>query len=176
MKKILLLLLTITTLPLFAQSEKFTVSVSTDSILMDNYFEVSFKLENAQGSDFQAPKFEEFDVLSGPNMSSAFSMMNGTTTQSMTYTYLLRPRDIGNYFIQPATVKIGEKFLETPPVEILVVPNPDGIIQQQKREESMPSFGGFDLFDGSDFFNRDRREEARPAAPQKKKKRKTYKL
>lgn len=173
MKNIIILLLLFTAVNLRAQAEKFTVTVSTDSILMDNYFQVSFQLENAQGNDFQAPTFEAFEVVSGPNVSSSFSMVNGVTTQSVTYTFHLRPCDIGNYFIQPATVKVGENYLETAPIEVLVMPNPDGIIQQPKREENRRAFGGFDLFDSSDFLKKDKPQ---PAPQPKKKKRKTYKM
>lgn len=73
-------------------------------------------------------------------MSSSFSMINGEVTQSASYTYYLEPKDIGNYYIQPASIAVGEALLETDPLEILVVPNPEGIKQAQPREESMSNF------------------------------------
>lgn len=163
-----------------AQDGKFTVTVSTDSILMDNDFQVVFTLENIEGTDFEAPTFGDFQVVSGPNVSSSFSMMNGAVSQSMSYTYLLRPKDIGNYFIQPASVKTGDEYLETAPLEIMVVPNPDGIIQRpQSRKRGNPSDIFGDMFGSSDFL----RGMPSPSAPQNeqpkepvKKKRKTYKL
>ena len=109
---------------------KFEVSVSSDSILMDNYFEVKFTVENADGKNFEAPDFtENFNVVSGPNFASSVSMLNGEMTQRMTITYYLQPRDIGAYYIQPASVHAGGKILETAPVEVFVHPNPDGIQQ-----------------------------------------------
>jgi len=180
MRKIgtLLLLCFISLFGIQAQDAKFSASVSTDSILMDNQFQVSFTLENEQGTEFEAPKFTDFDVLSGPNMSSSFSMMNGAVTQTMTYTYILRPKDIGNYFIEPASIKTGEKYLETVPVEVMVVPNPDGIIQRQqipKRSNPSDIFG--DMFGSSDFLRGIPSESApREEEKPKKKKRKTYRL
>ncbi|MCB0521562.1 MAG: BatD family protein [Lewinellaceae bacterium] len=130
---------------------KFTVEVSTDSILMGNNFEVKFILENANGNDFEAPDFSDhFNVVSGPNFSSSFSMVNGTMTQSQTITYYLEPRDIGAYYILPASVNTGDKILETVPLEVLVVPNPDGI-KQSPPNRKQPSF--FDW--GSNPFNFD---------------------
>ena len=122
------------------ENARFSVKVSMDSILYGNYFQVIFTLENAKGEGFQAPAFEDFHVKSGPNMSSSFSMINGEVTQSASYTYYLEPKDIGNYYIQPASIAVGEALLETDPLEILVVPNPEGIKQAQPREESMSNF------------------------------------
>ncbi len=131
------------------KSAKFTVTVSTDSILMDNYFEVKFILENANGKNFEAPDFDKhFNVVSGPNFSTSMSMVNGDMTQSMTITYYLEPREIGDYYIMPASVEANGKILETAPLEVLVVPNPDGIKQSPKRG----SLDGFQFnFDGNPF-------------------------
>lgn len=111
------------------QDAKFTVEVSTDTVLSGNYFELKFILENTDGK-FEAPDLSVFDLVSGPNTSSSFSMINGEVTQSASYTYYLKPPDIGNYTIPPAFVQKGEMILETPPIDIMTVPNPDGIIQQ----------------------------------------------
>jgi len=171
---------------IYAQDQpNFTVTVSTDSVLLGNYVEVTFTLENAAMDDFQPPRFEGFQIISGPNQSSSFSMVNGAVTQSASYTYYLEPADIGNYYIAPASVQAGEKVLETTPIEILVAPNPDGILQNQQERRDIfggdafgnDFFGRNDFF-GQDFFGRDRLKEQTPneAAKKSKKKRKTYKL
>ena len=154
----------------------FKVEVSTDSVLLGNYIEVTFTLENANMEDFQAPTFEGFQIISGPNQSSSFSMVNGKVSQQASYSYYLEPKDIGNYYIPPASVSTGEQVLETMPIEIMVVPNPDGIIQQPKSKRN--SFGN-DFFDRNDLFSRDFfGTPPSQQAPRKKakKKRKTYKL
>ena len=140
----------------FAQeaAATFTVEVSTDSLLMENPLRVSFKLENGNGQDFEAPLFNGFQIVSGPNISSSMSMMNGAVTQSVSYTYLLMPEQVGNYFIEPASIQVDGAVLETLPVEVIVVPNPDGI--QQAPPEQRLGFGGFQEFPSmpeSDFFN-----------------------
>ncbi|MCB0546536.1 MAG: BatD family protein [Phaeodactylibacter sp.] len=155
----------------------FRVEVSSDSILMGNYFKVTFSLESAGGENFQPPIFSGFDVVSGPNYSSSFSMVNGKASQSVSYTYYLRPRDVGNYYIEPASIAVGEKVLETIPVAVTVVPNPDGVIQEPEERKTLP---GFDW----DFWDRPSIPQPflQPDAPapqpqqQKKPKRKTYKI
>lgn len=124
---------------------RFTVEVSTDSILFGNYFQVTFTLENAKGSDFSAPDFTAFHVVSGPNQASSMSIINGEVTQSVSYTYYLEPKDVGNFYILPASVDVGETILETQPVEIMVVPNPEGV-QQSPQPRSGLRMEGFDMW------------------------------
>lgn len=198
MKKLSILLVSVflaSQIGLAQENAKFSVKVSMDSVLYGNYFQVVFSLENAKGQDFQAPSFEDFVVKSGPNMSSSFSMVNGDVSQSISYTFYLEPKDIGNYYIQPASIAVGESMLETEPIEIMVVPNPEGLIQKQPQEDRMsdffkgfdsdrmPSFRDFQL----DFADPNRQQlpqdKDQPKVPgkedktkKKKKKRKIYKI
>ncbi len=146
----------------FAQQESnFRVEVSSNSVLLGNYFEVKFILENESGRQFEPPSFDGFTVVGGPNHSSSLSIINGKTSQSMSYSYYLKPLDIGNYYIDPASINVGDKILETLPQEILVVVNPDEIYQPpdiNKMEDPRPL------------------NESSPKSTRPKKKRKVYKL
>lgn len=180
MKKILLLVMVAVCCNCLAvaQSEaRFTVTVSTDSILLGNYFEVKFTLENAQGEQFEPPAFTDFDVVSGPNTASSFSMVNGKVTQSLSYSYYLEPRDIGNYYILPAAIRVDGKVLETLPLEVMVVPNPDGIRQTPGAVRSQRIWPDDFMLD-EPFFSKPAPEQQKPerekASPGKK--RKVYKL
>lgn len=169
MKKLLLsLYFSCACLFAFAQDATFSVTVSSDSVLLGNYIQVSFLLEHANAQHFDPPTFEGFDVISGPNTSSSMSIVNGVMSQSLSYTYYVQPRDIGNYYVTPASITTEKKVLETAPIEIMVLPNPDGIIQQPQQRKS-PRMDFFGTFPPS-------RKEI-PATPKKKKKkRKVYKL
>lgn len=152
MKKQICFMLFVLALPVFVFSQdkpiNFTVQVSTDSILYGNYFEVKFTLENAGDAQFEAPDFSEnFQVVSGPNTSSSISMMNGEVSQRISYTYYLEPKDIGTFYILPASVEAAGEYAETQPLEVFVVPNPDGIKQNVVPGQQM------DMFNGMDFFN-----------------------
>jgi hypothetical protein len=117
-------------LAVHAQASKFTVSVSSDTVLLGNYFELKYTIENASASGFEAPDLYQFNVISGPNTSSSISIINGEMSQSMSYTYYLEPGEIGVYTITPAYLTSEDVALETPPIDIIVVPNPDGIVQR----------------------------------------------
>jgi len=123
-----------------SQEESFSATVSNDSILLGNYFELKYTIKNLADADFRAPDFNGFKIAGGPNQSSSINIVNGAMTQSLTYSYYLEPEDIGNYFLEPAAIEVDGKYLETEPIEIIVVPNPDGIIQKPKREERRSLF------------------------------------
>lgn len=149
----LLLLIGMTTYLQAQEEARFTVEVSTDSILFGNYFKVTFTLENAGGGEFSAPDFSMFNVVSGPNQASSMSIVNGQISQSVSYTYYLEPKDLGNYYILPASVMIEDQVLETQPIEVMVVPNPEGIKQSPDRRSEFERKGfGFEGFEGFDGF------------------------
>jgi len=112
------------------QDAQFSIAVSNDSILLGNHFEVTFTMENTNGRNFQTPDFKGFQIVGGPSQSSQMSIINGEMTQKKSWTYYLEPSDIGNYYIEPASIETDDGILETAPIEVLVVPNPDGVIQK----------------------------------------------
>jgi len=123
---------------------EFTVEVSTDSLLMGNYLEVTFTLKNAGGQNFRPPTFDGFQVVGGPNQSTSMTIVNGEVSQSISYSYYIEPTDIGAFWIEPASIEAEGHILETTPTQILVVPNPDGIKQfPQKREQRRLFFDDF---------------------------------
>ena len=85
---------------------------------------------NAQGSGFQGPRIQGFDVLSGPNTSTSSSIrtVNGRTTMSITYsfTYLLQAQREGSFDIPPANVSANGRQYSSNSVSIKVVKNGSG--------------------------------------------------
>jgi hypothetical protein len=130
---------------------QFSVEVSNTEVLLGNYIEVKFTLKNAQGQKFEAPNFKDFDIVGGPNQSSSFSVMNGETTQSISYTYYLQPKTAGNFYLEPAFIEADGVTMETQPMEILVLENPDGVIEKPQKK-SAPQMDIFN-FPSNDFFN-----------------------
>lgn len=113
-----------------SQEISWKIEVSTDSILMGNAFEVRFTIENAAG-EIEAPAFEAFELLRGPNTSSSYSNFNGRVSQEASYTYLIRPIREGTLYIEAAYFTNGEEVYETEPTPIQVYPNPEGIEEIQ---------------------------------------------
>ena len=154
----------------FGQSE-FMVTVSNDSILLGNYFQATFTLKNQSGQDFHPPSFKDYEIVSGPNQSMSSTFINGEMSQTISYSYLLRPKEIGTYYIEPADIQTESGILETVPIEINVFPNPDNI--QQDIPNQRESFDPFEKFNGFDLFEFPSRKEN---LEKKKKKRRVYKI
>lgn len=151
--------------PVFGQKKEagFTCNVSQKDVLLGNYVEVEYTLEGAQDGKLAPPDWAGFDIVSGPNQSSSFQMVNGKTTSSISYTWYVEPRDTGTFVIPTASILVDGRELVTEPVEIHVFPNPDRIIE--KPEKRRPS--------GLDFFGRETLPEP---SVEPKKKRKTYRI
>lgn len=90
-------------------------------VVAGNYFEVSFTLKNAEGSNFKPPSFNGFEVLSGPSRSVSTQIINGVVSSQMGYSYTLMAQKVGNFTIGSATIKANGKTLKTVPLKIEVV-------------------------------------------------------
>lgn len=133
--------------PVLAQQQEFKVELSSDSVLLGNYVEVSFIALNIDG-DIQVPEFEGMKLVGGPNQSSSMSSINGNVKKQMNYSYFLKPIEVGEYYIPPATLKGESQVWETQPIKLHVLHNPKGIIQKPSQSKQFHfEFG--DLF-GSD--------------------------
>jgi len=100
---------------------KFYASTDAKQIVAGNYFEVSFTLENARSQQFKAPSFINFNIVGGPNSSTQMSIVNGRTSQKMTYSYTLSTDKLGKYSIGPAEIIVDGKVLKTDPIQIEIL-------------------------------------------------------
>ena len=140
------------------QVQSFEVKISSDSILFGNYLEVRFTAKNIQG-EFEPPKFEDFDVIGGPNQSTSMSIVNGKTSQTASYSYFIKPRNTGLIHLEPAYFVNGEdQSFETSPVDIYCLPNPDGEVQESRIDDDSDRIN----FHSFPFFSE------KPAKPKKK--------
>ena len=110
------------------QDVSIKVEVSSDSVLYGNYISLKYTIINTDGN-FVPPDFNDFRVVSGPNVSSQFSMINGKVTQKSSYSYHLLPSEVGSWTIESARIEDGREDLEFDAITITVLPNPDGQIE-----------------------------------------------
>ncbi len=122
--------------------ESFSVKINRDTVFLGNSFQLSYEIANIDG-DFKAPDLSDLTIISGPNTSMSMSIMNGQSKKTSTYSYTILPELAGAINIDPATCITRDSVYSSSPISVIVVENPDGIIQ----EDNHNSFG----FDG--FFN-----------------------
>ncbi len=132
---ITLVMLCVLSFTMVAQDITFEVHLDKDTIRTGETIMLEFKLNNAEGS-FDAPEIDGLTIVGGPNYSSHFSMINGQTNMATSYSYYLRGEEEGEYFIGPASVKTQEEVLETEPVKIVVLHDPN---YQKPSPQIIPS-------------------------------------
>lgn len=128
----ILTLLVIFTFSVQGQVIQVKTEISNDTILYGNVFNVRFTAKNAQVK-FTAPEFEELQVISGPNVSTSMQFVNGKMSSTMSYEYIVKPSDIGEYFIGPAYFESQDTVFETSPMTVIVIPNPENIRQDNRK-------------------------------------------
>lgn len=101
-------------------AQRFTTNVDRTKITSDQYLQVEFTLENAQGKNFATPDLKGWTVIQGPSTSSSVSIINGTRSSTISYGYLLSPRSVGLLTIGKAEITVGNKTLYTDPITIKV--------------------------------------------------------
>lgn len=99
----------------------FTAFSDAKEVLLNNYFEVTFTLENGEGTEFMPPDFGQFSVLSGPSQSFQTTIINGRMSQRQSFMYRLQPRKPGQFTIGAARITVGGKTLRSQPLEVRVV-------------------------------------------------------
>ena len=125
MKKVLYIWIGILFLPWMAgvgaQDVTFEASAPS-SVRVGQQFQ--YTIEGNERGEVTLPDLEDFEVLGGPfsSFSSSTQWVNGkmTTRNTVSFTYILRSNQPGNYVIPPATISVRRDTYETNPVEISV--------------------------------------------------------
>jgi len=109
-----------------------------EAVAVGDQFRLGFTL-NESGTDLQLPDLSNFDVLMGPStsQSSSIQMINGKTTQSVSFSYIfiLRAKKEGKFTIRPASIKVDGKTYESNELTIQVV---KGQPQQASGQQANP--------------------------------------
>ncbi|WP_196895532.1 BatD family protein [Aureivirga marina] len=98
----------------------FRTNVSKSKLGVNQRFRIEFEI-NAQGGDnFTPPNFSNFTVVGGPSQSVNQSWINGKSSFSQKYVYILQPKKLGTFTIGSATIEYDGNVLKSNPVKISV--------------------------------------------------------
>jgi len=118
----------------------FEAYADAKQVLLNNYFEISFTLKNADGQNFRSPSFNDFVILSGPSRAVSTTIVNGQVSKEMSFSYTLQPRRTGKFTIPPANIQVNGKTLRTQPVTLEVLEGQSDVTEEQKFFiEAIPS-------------------------------------
>jgi hypothetical protein len=96
--------------------------VSNNSVTINDQFSYSVEVSGNSGSlpDIELPDFKDFYIVGGPSQSSNVQYVNGKVSASKTYTYFLKPREVGTFTIDVASVLVDDKLTTSNEVTINV--------------------------------------------------------
>lgn len=135
-KKYLGILLLFFAVPSFAQTVRFTASLSSTEVGTGQVFEVKFTL-NTNADNFAPPSFNGLQVVSGPNTSSSMSYINGAMTSSTEYSYELVAGKEGTYSISSAAISVNGKTYRSNALQLRVV---KGKIAPRASQNTSPQY------------------------------------
>ena len=127
MRKIVLILIFITTAIASWADEKITFTASAPEVVVSgDQFRLTFSINSQKIKDFRAPNIKGLEVLMGPSRStqSSTQIINGnvTSTKSTTFTYILMAEKEGTYSIPGATIVADGNNYTSNSVSVKVLP------------------------------------------------------
>ena len=103
--------------------DKVTFTASApDAVAVGDQFRLSYTVNTQKVKDFRAPSIKGFDVLMGPTRSYSMQSINGNTTESLTFTYILLAQKEGEYTIPGATITANGDQMLSNSLKIKVLP------------------------------------------------------
>lgn len=115
--------------------QSFNVEASYDTVYLGNTVEVRFVAENMDGRI--ESNMQDLPVIAGPNQRSSTSIINGAVYSSKSFTYILEPTEAGILEIPAAYLYRDDgEVEETMPLSLLVLDNPNNIIQREEKQRN----------------------------------------
>lgn len=141
----ILLILTAALTPLVTWAAvSFTVQAPRQ-VSQGNKFNVTYVLNNAEGSGFSAPDISGATKLYGPALSTSYSSVsvNGrsSSSSSQEYTMIYKANKVGKYRIGGASIMVNGKRLTTSSFTIEIVPSGQHVSGNAKSSASPGSNG-----------------------------------
>lgn len=113
---------TVTTLP--AQDATFMAVVDRNPVGVGEQFTLSFVLTSGTmggGKNLQLPDLSRFHIMAGPNQSTSMQILNGAVSSTVSYEYVLQPKEAGKFEIGPGAIEVGGKIYRSDKLLVEVV-------------------------------------------------------
>ncbi len=101
-------------------SQSLKATVSNNNINVGGRFTLTFELQGTGGRLNVPDVSKDFRVLSGPNRSSSMQIINGSMSQSMSFSYILSATKEGEFTIGSASTTANGKTIKSDPIKITV--------------------------------------------------------
>lgn len=127
MKKLIIIWMALIAYSSQALADKVSFTASApDVVVVGDQFKLSYTVTTKKVKDFQIPSIKGFDILMGPSRSERNStqIVNGnvTSSSSITFTYVLMAKNVGEYTIGGASIVADGNQMVSNAVKVKVLP------------------------------------------------------
>jgi hypothetical protein len=125
-----------------AQDLQVRASIGTDTVGVNDQIQLTITVSGKDSGEAEAPqlpRFQGFQVVAGPNVSTQFQWINGRTSSTKSFIYVLLPEKEGQFTIDAIEVSAGRKTYKTQPIAVHVTASSTRSAPSPSR-----SFGPFD--------------------------------
>lgn len=152
MKKITILCLTVFFICLHALADEKATFTATapEAVAVGDQFRLSYTINTQSVRDFRVPSIKDFEILMGPSRSYSMQNINGKTSETLTYTYILQAVKEGTFTIASASIRAKGENLVSNAVTIKVLPadqSSSSNTSSSKRNHSQNTAAGNQISD-----------------------------
>jgi hypothetical protein len=122
--------------PAWSQDVQVSATVGRDSIGIHDQVQLAVTVSGKDSGDAENPRIpdmKDFTVVSGPSIGTQFQWINGRTSSSKTFSYILVPKKEGQFTIDPVEVRVGDKTYKTQAIQIRVTSAPPDPAPQRRN-------------------------------------------
>ena len=102
------------------QNGSITVRIDKDTVYLNETMNIEYIIENCSGN-FELPVFDNFEIVSGPNVSSSLTIINGVKSQKMSYSFQLLPIESGDSEIPGMRINCEGSVIQTETIPIRIL-------------------------------------------------------
>lgn len=151
-------ILILSTLRAGAQEVQVAASVGADTVGVQDQFQLTITVSGKDIGEAETPRLprlQGFRVVAGPSVSTQFQWINGRTSNTKSFIWILLPEKEGQFTIDPVEVRLGNKTYKTQPLSVHVIAG--SASPPQARPKAFDPFGDEDIrpqsrYSGDDIF------------------------
>jgi len=133
----------------FAQEASVTAEVSPNPVGVDEQVSLTITVVGGGAERPQIPKINGLKLVGGPSVSNQFQWINGQSSSSQSFTYVLLPEAEGTVKVPPIAVRAGGKTCHTTEISLKVTKEGTGHGQALRRRSPFSVFDDMGLDEDS---------------------------
>jgi len=133
----------------FAQEASVTAEVSPNPVGVDEQVSLTITVVGGGAERPQIPKINGLKLVGGPSVSNQFQWINGQSSSSQSFTYILLPEAEGTVKVPPIAVRAAGKIYHTGEISLKVVKETTGQSQTPRRRSPFSVFDDLGLDEDS---------------------------